>query len=176
MLLYVIIIDTCQVKNEALSVLLLLSAPILVRSYRIQTLRNSASFVPRYRTQFSQKTINLRPYGWSFYRFIGEPFLFFTMTIFSQKSDGGGHGRIQPRRDGRQQLCPLGLSGNLWQVWDDKNKNYVDNYEEWFPVRASFAVLNDVCDRCYDLFRDHDVHSLCRWALIEHSRLLSFYG
>lgn len=93
-----------------------------------------------------------------------ESFLVSKCHLFSQKSDGGRHGRLQPRRDRRQQLCPPGLSGHLWQVWADNNHS-VDNHEEWFPVRASFAVLNDVCDRCYDLFRDHDVHSLCRWAL-----------
>merc|ERR1712142_756086 len=28
--------------------------------------------------------------------------------------------------------------------------------------KSSFSILNGVCDRCYDLFKDHDVHSLCR--------------
>ena len=28
--------------------------------------------------------------------------------------------------------------------------------------RTKFSLLTRVCDRCYELFKDHEVHSLCR--------------
>ena len=31
--------------------------------------------------------------------------------------------------------------------------------------RAGLSVLSGVCDRCYEVFKEHEVHSLCRFGL-----------
>merc|ERR1712227_328350 len=95
----------CQPDPGMVIFLLMTLFPLLTSSYRIQTLRNSANFVPS-----------------GLMRVGGE--------AFSLDATDGGN------------FANLGCKG----TYDKTN----------------FSVLNSVCDRCYDLFRDHDIHSLCR--------------
>ena len=34
--------------------------------------------------------------------------------------------------------------------------------------RASFSALNAVCDDCYDLYKEPEIHALCRYECTYH--------